>query len=198
MITFSELNSAEPYSIFYKYFKSAHEKGQQHLDAIAISSLNRKLMQVNSRFVNLKYIIDDEWVFFSNYDSPKSIDFKTHDQISALIFWNTINTQIRIKANIFKSTKEISDNHFKGRSKEKNALAISSKQSRSISSYEEIKKNYHDVLEKKDLFARPEYWGGFSFTPYEIEFWVGNSFRLNKRDLFVRRDDTWEHSILEP
>ena len=51
-----------------------------------------------------------------------------------------------------------SDNHFKSRSIEKNALAISSKQSEEISSYDLVKKNYNNSLNKGNLDKRPEYW----------------------------------------
>ena len=44
----------------------------------------------------------------------------------------------------------------------------------------------------------PENWGGYSFTPYEIEFWEGNKFRLNKRDLYKKEGNIWNHFILEP
>ena len=29
----------------------------------------------DSRFVNLKYVINDEWIFFSNYESPRRNNF---------------------------------------------------------------------------------------------------------------------------
>ena len=52
--------------------------------------------EVDSRYVNLKYIKDSEWIFFSNYNSPKSIAFNAHNQVSAVIYWKSINLQIRI------------------------------------------------------------------------------------------------------
>ena len=80
----------------------------------------------------------------------------------------------------------------------KNALAISSNQSSVIESYREVISKYEDVKISKDLTKCPNYWGGFKFIPYEIEFWKGNEFRLNKRDLFKKRNKGWEHFILEP
>ncbi len=197
-ILFSNLEKSEPYNILVSHFDKACEQGQSSIDAIAISSFNTRLNEVSSRFVNLKYIIGDEWIFFSNYKSHKAEDFESHDQISALIFWNSINIQIRIKADISKSSKEISDNHFRRRSKEKNSLAISSKQSNISTSFQKIEDNFYDTIKSKDLFIRPDYWGGYSFKPYEIEFWKGHKHRLNKRDLFVKKDGFWDHYILQP
>ena len=55
-------------------------------------------------------------------------------------------------AHIEKLSAEDSNDHFKNRSKEKNALAISSDQSKKIHSYEEVVDNYNKVLNsERDL-----------------------------------------------
>ena len=51
------------------------------------------------------FVEKEDFIFFSNYESPKAEEFSNHNQISALIYWNTINTQIRMKAFIKKTTK---------------------------------------------------------------------------------------------
>ena len=153
---------------------------------------------MESRFVNLKYIEGEEWIFFSNYNSPKAKSFESHDQISAMFYWSTTNVQIRMKANIKETNKERSDEHFQSRQKEKNALAIASNQSQPISSFETVKSKFTETLENADLGKRPDYWGGFSFIPYYFEFWRGSDFRLNHRNAFTKVEDGWESSILEP
>jgi len=115
-----------------------------------------------------------------------------------MFYWSTTNVQIRMKANIKEINKERSDEHFKSRQKEKNALAIASNQSQSISSFETVKSKFTETLENADLSKRPDYWGGFSFTPYYFEFWRGSDFRLNHRNAFSKVEDGWESSILEP
>ena len=103
-----------------------------------------------------------------------------------------------MKAKIKKTSDEFNQNYFFDRSKEKNALAISSKQSKKIGSFEQVKENYNKSLNNDDLKTCPKYWGGFSFVPYEIEFWEGNEFRLNKRNLYKKDNTNWNHYILEP
>ena len=136
--------------------------------------------------------------FFSNYESPKAAAFNSHNQIAALIYWSSINVQIRMKAKIKKTSDEFNQKYFFDRSEEKNALAISSNQSKKIGSFEQVKKNYNKSLKNDDLKKCPKYWGGFSFVPYEIEFWEGNEFRLNKRNLYKKDNTNWNHYILEP
>ena len=198
MIKFNNLNQAIPYQLLKKKYNEAVDAGQKGIEAISISSYNMKIREVDSRYVNLKFINNDEFIFFSNYESPKAAAFSSHNQIAALIYWSSINVQIRMKAKIKKTSDEFNQKYFFNRSKEKNALAISSKQSKKIGSFEQVKKNYNKSLKNDDLNECPKYWGGYSFKPYEIEFWEGNEFRLNKRNLYTKDNTSWNHFILEP
>jgi pyridoxamine 5'-phosphate oxidase len=198
MIKFYNPNQEKPYLLLKKKYHEALNKGQKVIEAISISSYNTEKNEVDSRFVNLKFIKNDEFIFFSNYKSPKASAFNSQNQIAALLYWSSINVQIRIKAKIKQTSNEFNQKYFYDRSEEKNALAISSNQSKIIDSFDTVKKNYIKSLENDDLKKCPEYWGGYSFTPYEIEFWEGNEFRLNKRDLYRKEKNDWNHFILEP
>ncbi len=198
MIKFNNLNQQPPFLLFKSKYDDALEAGQKAIEAISISSYNTENKEVDSRYVNLKFVNNNEFIFFTNYNSPKSIAFSSHDQISALIYWSSINVQIRMKARIQKTSDKYNQEYFKQRSLDKNALAISSNQSSQISSFDQVLKKYNKIKKDKDLKICPEYWGGFSFSPYEIEFWEGNTSRLNKRDFYELNNGNWCHSILEP
>ena len=161
MIQFRNLNQETPYLLFKAKYDEALKKGQRSIEAISISSFERKINEVNSRYVNLKFIINDEFIFFSNYDSPKASSFNSHNQIAALVYWPSINIQIRIKAKIKKTSNEYNQKYFFDRSEKKNALAISSNQSKPIESYSQVKENYKQSLENDDLKKCPKYWGGY-------------------------------------
>ena len=91
MIKFNNLTKELPYSIFKDKYEEARKKNQINIEAISISSYSKVLNEVNSRFVNLKILNNKDFIFFSNYNSPKSQEFQEHNQVTALIFWNTIN-----------------------------------------------------------------------------------------------------------
>ncbi len=198
MIKFINLNQDEPYRYFKEKYEAALRAGQQSIEAIAISSFNKEQNEVDSRFVNLKYVIADKFIFFSNYESPKANAFDSHDQISALFYWSSINLQIRFKAKINKSSSNFNNDYFKDRSPDKNALAISSNQSKQISSYEEVIKKFDKVKKDYDLSICPKHWGGYEFKPFYFEFWGGHELRLNKREVFECCDDKWKFYYLEP
>jgi pyridoxamine 5'-phosphate oxidase len=198
MISFNNLNQETPYLLFKEKYDEALDAGQKVIEAISISSFNKQIHEVDSRYVNLKFIADDEFIFFSNYDSPKASSFNSHNQIAALIYWSSINVQIRMKAKIRKTSNEYNQKYFADRSEEKNALAISSKQSSTIDSYSQVKDNYNKAIKNNDLKKCPDFWGGYSFTPYYFEFWEGHESRLNKREVYEKSDDSWKHFFLQP
>ena len=198
MISFHNLNQEVPYLLLKEKYDEAVDAGQKVIEAITISSFNKQIHEVDSRYVNLKFIADDEFIFFSNYDSPKASSFNSHNQIAALLYWSSINVQIRMKAKIKKTSNEYNQKYFVDRSEEKNALAISSKQSSTINSYSQVKENYDKAIKNNDLKKCPDFWGGYSFTPYYFEFWEGHESRLNKREVYEKSDDSWKHLILQP
>ncbi len=198
VITFKNLCQETPYLKIKEKYDEAVKSNQKIVEAISISSFSYDANEVNSRYVNLKFIENNEFIFFSNYNSPKSNDFDSHDQISAIIFWNSINVQIRMKAKIKKTPSHFNKSYFKKRDPKKNALAISSNQSQPINSYNDVLDNYNKVFETHKLDECPEYWGGFSFRPYYIEFWEGRPSRLNTREAYTLKNNDWILEILQP
>jgi pyridoxamine 5'-phosphate oxidase len=198
MIQFNNLNQEMPYLVFKEKYNESMNAKQKNIEAISISSYNREISEVDSRYVNLKFVTNDEFIFFSNYNSPKASSFNSHNQIAALVYWPSINVQIRMRAKIKRTTDEFNQNYFFDRSEEKNALAISSNQSKPINSYSQVKENYNKSLKNDDLKKCPEFWGGYSFIPYYFEFWEGHESRLNKREVYEKSDDMWKHLILQP
>jgi len=198
MIKFKNLNKEIPYQFFKMKYDEAVDANQKCIEAVSIASYNKKIGVVDSRFVNLKFIKNDEFIFFSNYNSPKAHSFNSHEQIAALIYWPSTNVQIRIKANIKKTSKKYNQKYFFNRAEEKNALAISSDQSKPINSYIQVMENYNKSFKNDDLKKCPVYWGGFSFIPYYFEFWKGHESRINEREVFDKVDGEWKQSFLQP
>lgn len=199
MISFSKISKEEPYLIFKTLYKKALNKKQSSIEAASVSSFNPNTGEVESRFVNIKYLIEKKFIFFSNYNSLKANNFDNHNQISLLFYWNQIDVQIRIKAKICRSDEDFSDKHYYERSTKKNALAHSSKQSSTVNSYESVIKDYEEILKSKSLISsRPKYWGGFDIFPYYFEFWEGNRHRVNKRTVFKFSNKCWKKYFLSP
>ena len=198
MVQFYNLNQEIPYLLLKEKYDEALNAGQKGIEAISISSFNKEINEVDSRYVNLKFINNEEFIFFSNYNSAKASAFESFNQIAALLYWSSINIQIRMKAKIKRTSKEFNQEYFFKRAKEKNALAISSNQSKPIDSYDQVKENYNKSLKNNDLRKCPVSWGGYSFTPYYFEFWEGHESRINKRLVYKKIDQEWKKGTIQP
>ncbi len=198
MIDLRKIGTDKPHQLLQFFYEEALSSKQNNVEAILIASYSLTRNEVDARYVNLKFIIENDFIFFSNYQSPKAKQFNEHDQISAVLYWNNINVQIRMKGKVKKLSKETNSKYFAKRSKDKNALAISSNQSSRVDSYKTVERKYIKSFNESNLHECPDYWGGFSFQPYYYEFWQGHDSRINKREAFELKDNIWESYFLEP
>tara|TARA_Y100000746_G_C15380685_1_gene398094 strand:- start:144 stop:737 length:594 start_codon:yes stop_codon:yes gene_type:complete len=197
MIIFNKDNMEAPYKEFIQRYKNAEKANQANIEAACLSTISAQI-HPHSRYINIKYINNNEIIFFSNYRSAKAIDIVSNQNIALNFFWSSINTQIRIEGVITKLSASRSDDHWNIRSKYKNALAISSNQSSVIESYDEIKVNYESTLNSTDLSKRPKYWGGYIIKPNYFEFWEGHKSRINKRNIYKKDKTSWNQYYLQP
>lgn len=198
MIEFKNNNIEIPYLKLRENYKKALLANQNAIEAISVASYCINKKEVDSRYVNLKIIDNEEFIFFTNYHSPKAHQFDSHNKVSVLILWDSINTQVRIKATIKRTSHEFNNKYFMARSKEKNALAVCSNQSKEISSYESVVKKYDMTYKNFKNEKCPDHWGGYVFKPHYFEFWLGHESRINKREVYRYENGSWEDFILEP
>ena len=76
MIEFINLNSSSPYKKLFDFYTLALENNQQCVEAFLIASFDSKKQESDARYVNLKYVNNEDFIFFTNYNSPKSKQFK--------------------------------------------------------------------------------------------------------------------------
>ena len=62
MIKITDINNSEPYILFNNLYNKALIKNQKNIEAISVSSFDRNLNEVQSRYVNLKYLQDNKWI----------------------------------------------------------------------------------------------------------------------------------------
>jgi pyridoxamine 5'-phosphate oxidase len=199
MVDFININNEEAYSSFISYYSLAKKNNEAYPNAMLVASLNKENNQVDARYVNLQGINETKFIFYSNYNSPKARQFKSHNQVTLVFFWKTINIQVRIKAQISKLSRQESDIFFSKRDKHKNILSISSNQSEEVSSYEQVLDNYYLALKTKNHKRRPLHWGGYECEPYSFEFWEGHSSRINKRIVYeIEKNKSWIKKFLQP
>ena len=197
MIKFNLRKNIEPYEVFLKNYKLAESASQGNIEAACLSTCSSKKIP-HSRFINIKYINDNEFIFFSNYQSLKAEDIQDNNNVALTFYWNSTNTQIRVEGNIMKLDEDSSNKHWMQRNRDKNALAISSDQSSPSINFEKIIEDYQYVLNVPGSLQRPDYWGGYIIIPNYFEFWTGHKSRLNNRKVFEINNGSWKSKILQP
>lgn len=156
---------------------------------------------VSNRMMLLKYFDDNGFVFFSNYESPKSQALSSHPQAALLFWWPKLERQVRIQGTVAKLDKKHSDLYFEKREKESNIASTLSKQSQIlhdkqvfIDHFQQEKEN----LKNQNQIPRPDHWGGFILTPSNIEFWQGGPHRIHDRIAFEKDGASWQMNRLYP
>ena len=196
VIEFLNIKS-KPAKIFGELYDLAFLQRQANIEACCVSLVSSSGYPT-SRMVNIKSMNDTILNFYTNYKSSKAKDINFSNKISCVFYWPSTRTQIRISGIISKISNDESDLHFSKRTKEKNAIAISSMQSKKISSFEEVVDNYTNALKSSNLSERPSYWGGYKILPNYFEFWEGHDSRLNKRTVYIKDVNDWQSFTLQP
>jgi len=156
----------------------------------------------STRVVLLKEYSEEGFVFFTNYNSKKGISLSKNPKACLQFFWQSLERQIMIKANVEKISSKDSDEYFSSRPRGSQIGAIVSEQSSIIPSRDFLEKRLIEIENKfvNREVERPNHWGGYIAKPYEIEFWQGRPNRLHDRMLYTRVLDSkdWKIQRLAP
>jgi len=154
----------------------------------------------DSRVVLLKGIENEAFVFYTNYDSIKSIELKAHPYAALNFYWPTLVRQVRVRGPVTRVSDAVSDAYFASRPKKSQCSAIASAQSQVMIDRGALEAEVDKLMQEHagDEIKRPANWGGFAVSVDEIEFWQGRDNRLHDRVLYVKDDKSWKKSRLAP
>ena len=195
-----EKNAADdPFEQYANWFDQAVKSGVLDPYAACLSTAD-STGQPSSRMVYIRDIIDEGFVFYTNYSSSKGSDISENDKGAFTIFWAELERQVRIKGFFEKVSAELSDAYFKARPRESQLGAWASAQSNLLLSREELMEQLLIVtkrFEGKEV-TRPPFWGGYRLIASEIEFWQGRPNRLHDRLVYTKTNKSWERCRLSP
>ena len=167
--------------------------------AMNIATLNSD-GKPSSRMVLLKRISQEGFVFFTDYEGGKGNQIINFSHVALNFWWAKTNKQIRIEGVCSKVSERENDEYFESRPRGSQISASVSHQSSEIESYSSLVKdseNFENQYLDKEI-PRPARWGGFIVKPSSIEFWIDQSNRLHKRELFLSDGKNWKKTLLSP
>ena len=188
-----------PYDLFRSWFQDA-------LEADAIVEPNAMVLSTSlddrpdSRIVLLKDVREEEFVFYTNYQSHKGKQLAQNSQCTLLFPWIVLERQVIVRGFAQKVSKSESEEYFFSRPEASQIGAWASSQSAKIESREDLENQLSQFEEKfkKDAMVKPPHWGGFAVVPGEIEFWQGRPNRLHDRILYSQNLGKWTTDRLQP
>ena len=182
----------EPFDLFEKWYAEAFETGQPEPNSCVLATVNT-VNQPSSRIIYLKELIDNQFVFYTNYQSHKGKDLARNPKASLLFFWPGLQRQIRIEGACEKVQESVSDAYFQSRPRASQIGAWASHQSDELDERTDLEMRFEMYADKfTGNIPRPPHWGGYALVPTLIEFWQGRPSRLHDRIVYELIDNDWE------
>jgi len=190
--------TADPISLFQEWLAEAEASEPNDPNAMALATVDHDGLP-DVRIVLMKSYDANGFVFFTNFESAKGHELRTHPKAAAVFHWKSRRRQVRVRGPVTAVTDAEADAYFATRSRGSQVGAWASQQSRPLVSraaLEEAAAGY--AARYPDVVPRPPYWCGFRIAIAEIEFWQDGAFRLHDRIVFRRTGDRWQKTRLNP
>jgi len=188
---------SSPVEQFSLWFSQAMESDIVEPTAMSLATSDDS---IGIRTVLLKYFDEKGFVFYTNYESKKSIQMQKNPQAAILFPWLALERQVKIIGKVEKISKLESLKYFSSRPKGSQIGAWASEQSSRISSRSILIEQFESMKKKfsNGEIPLPEFWGGYRVIPQSIEFWQGRANRLHDRFIYEREEGEWTISRLSP
>lgn len=191
--------SPNPFAQFEIWLGQAVDAKIPEVQAVNLCTVSSE-GKPSSRIVYMREFENGKLWFYSNYNSRKAKHMENNPNVCLTFFWPDLERQIRLEGTVTKCNKSYSDNYFNNRPRESKVGSWSSNQSSVLKSRKELEDLVADFtknFEGKEV-PRPEFWGGWEFTPNYYEFWQGRKSRLHDRISYTLENSNWKIERLAP
>jgi pyridoxamine 5'-phosphate oxidase len=192
--------SADPIEQFNTWFKEVLRSEVPEPNAMCLATVGADNRPSN-RIVLLKGVENNQFVFFTNYQSHKGKELEANPFCALTFFWPELERQVRIEGSVTRVEDYRSEAYFQSRPLGSQIGAWSSPQSSVIDNREILEERVQQIskrFEGSTKLPKPKQWGGFQVSPFMIEFWQGRPSRLHDRIAFTLVDGTWSRHRLAP
>lgn len=190
---------ASPLLQFEHWFSDARVHEHDDPTAMVLSTVDAQ-GRPDARVVLLKGTESGAFVFYTNYDSVKSIEIQATPYVALTFYWSKMARQVRIRGPVHRVSHETSDAYFASRPFMSQLSAIASSQSQELKSRAVLEQRLHQLERqyREKPVPRPSNWGGLAVIPDEMEFWQGRDNRLHDRIHYARQCEHWQKCRLAP
>jgi pyridoxamine 5'-phosphate oxidase len=192
----------DPFVQFGRWFDVWAATGAYDANAMVLATVD-PAGRPSARYVLLKGLSDDGFVFYTNRTSHKAVDLDANPAAALCFGWLDLNRQVRVEGRVTQVDDAESDAYFASRPRGSQLGAWVSQQSAVIADRSVLESGLAQVTERFDGrdVPRPPRWGGYRVIPDVIEFWQGRTNRLHDRLRYTRDPDEptgWRIDRLAP
>lgn len=185
---------------FEQWMKDAIDAKVNEVPACNLATVDKN-NKPSARIIYLREFSDNEFYFYTNYDSRKGNNIAENPNVCLTFFWPELERQIRIEGVITKKADvEKSNAYFNARPQDSKIGAWSSPQSKVLKDREELNSfiENNKTKYKDQEIPRPDFWGGYIIKANYYEFWQGRKNRLHDRIAFTLENENWKIERLAP
>jgi pyridoxamine 5'-phosphate oxidase len=192
--------SEDPFEVFQKWYSEAQNSEPHSANAMTLCTVD-EMGAPSCRAVLLKALESQNFVFFTNTNSPKAQNIAHNPRVCLHFYWKSLHRQVKVMGIATQVTRTEAVAYFLSRPIESQISSWVSDQSKPISSRQKLIEKLSEFKNKlPSPMTAPLHWGGYKVTANIIEFWQGAEHRLHHRVLYKRNasSEPFEASILNP
>jgi pyridoxamine 5'-phosphate oxidase len=195
------LDLDDPIELFKIWMDEAKKTEPNDPNALTLATSNKDNFP-SARMVLLKGFNKNGFVFYTNLNSQKGNDLKENPKAAMCFHWKSLLRQVRISGTVIQVQDDVADQYYNSRGYESRIGAWASKQSKELSSRDELMNSIKEFKQKynnESKVPRPSHWSGWNLSPSSIEFWLDGDSRIHERLKYTMdKNNNWIKSLLNP
>lgn len=193
---------ANPFDMFQRWMVDAINDNILEPNAMLLTTVDSENVP-HARTVLLKEVFENQFVFYTNYNSNKAQQIDQNPNVTLVFMWLKSQRQVIITGSASRVSEEKSTAYFQSRPRGSQIGAWTSPQSSIIQDRSILNDRREKIVsenEGKEVLDKPPFWGGYAIQPRSIEFWQGRNDRLHDRLKYNQNenDEKWTISRLAP
>ena len=190
----------DPIDVFREWRAVAAESGRLAYPSAMCVSTVASNGNPDARFVDLKAVRDEGFVFCTSFDSPKSEQLAANRHVALTFWWDHVGRQIRVLGTAHRISDSDADRLWAERKRDAQLATWAFEQSTPLAK-NQTREQILDLVRQRfpdGPVPRPAYWGGFLVAPHRVEFLTFDESRVHRRQLYELQLGEWMVSELQP
>jgi pyridoxamine 5'-phosphate oxidase len=154
----------------------------------------------SARMVTLKRLEADALVFTTALWTRKVGELRVNPRLAAVFYWPALGRQARIEGRGEIAERELAEELFAGRPRERQLQALVSRQGETLERLGPLRERLERLREESagQPIECPPDWGAVRIVPDRVELWEEAPDRLHERRLYEVAGGKWRLSRLAP